>query len=72
MRLLSDLKWKKIFIDLTEKGRKKLNAMLSLKFKLDRYSLEIMCTCFVRSTFDYASVLWGGTYKSDVLRLEQI
>ena len=36
-----------------------------------RYSLEIN-TCFVRSTFDYASVLWGGIYKSDILKLEQI
>jgi len=72
VRLSSDLTWKKHVADLAEKGRKKLNAMLSLKYKLDRYSLEIMYTCFVRSTFDYASVLWGGTYKSDILKLEQI
>ena len=72
VRLSSDLTWKKHVEDVAEKGRKKLNAMLSLKFKLDRYSLEIMYTCFVRSTFDYASVLWGGTYKSDIIKLEQI
>ena len=46
--------------------------MLPLKFKLDRYSFETMYTSFVRSTLDYASVVWGGTYKSDFLILEKI
>ena len=31
-----------------------------------------MYTSFVRSTLDYASVVWDGTYKSDFLILEKI
>ena len=46
--------------------------MLSLKFKPDRYSLEAMYISIVRSRLDYASVVWGGTYKSDFLILEKI
>lgn len=46
--------------------------MLPLKFKLDRKSLHIMYTSFIRPSMEYASVVWGGTYKSDMNKLEKI
>ena len=54
------------------KARKKLNAMLPLKFKLDRKSLEIMYRSFVLPSMEYANVLWGGTYDCDIAKLENI
>ena len=72
LRFSKDLKWQSHIKDVYTKARKRLNAMLPLKYKLDRYSLQIMYTSFVRSTLDYASVVWGGTYKSDFMLLEKI
>ncbi len=47
--------------------------MVPLKFKLDRKSLEIMYNSFVLPTMEYANVVfWGGTYESDLSKLEKI
>mgnify|MGYP001591838763 CR=1 FL=1 len=46
--------------------------MIPLKFRLDRRSLEIMYNSFVLPTMEYANVVWGGTYDSDILKLERI
>ena len=54
------------------KAQKRLNLMMPLKFKLDRRSLEVMYTSFVLPTMEYANVVWGGTYDSDLCKLEKI
>ena len=46
--------------------------MIPLKFKLDRKSLETMYFSFVRPSMEYAQVVWGGTYDSDIVKLERI
>ena len=46
--------------------------MIPLKLKLNRKSLEIMYQAFVRPIIDYYSVIWGGSYDSDITKLEQI
>ena len=68
----NSLKWTAHVSDVASKARKKLSLMLPLKYKLDRKSLEIMYNSFVRSSMDYASVVWGGTYQSDLDKLEKI
>ncbi len=40
--------------------------------KVDRTSLEIMYKCFVQSSMEYANIVWGGSYDSDILKLENI
>ena len=72
VQIANNLKWKDHISNVATKARKKLNLMLPLKFKLDRKSLEIMYKSFVRSTMDYASVIWGGSYKSDIDKLEKV
>ena len=44
--------------------------MIPLKFKVDRKTLETMYTAFVLPTMEYGNVIWGGTYDSDMLKLE--
>ena len=46
--------------------------MIPLKYKLDKKTLEIMYYTFVRPTMEYANVVWGGTYDSNIVKLEQI
>jgi hypothetical protein len=46
--------------------------MQSLKFKLDRRSLETMDNLFVLPVMEYAIVVWGGSYATDILKLERI
>ena len=72
VKLSSNLRWNQHIHDVSKKARKKLNAMIPLKFKLDRKSLELMYVSFVRPTMDYAQVVWGSTYDSDIVKLERI
>ena len=72
LKFSKNLKWNNHIEDVAVKARKKLNAMLPLKFKLDRLSLEIMYNSFVRPSMEYASQVWGGTYQSDISKLEKI
>jgi len=46
--------------------------MVPLKFKVDRKTLEIMYHALVLPTMEYGNVIWGGTYDSDMLKLERI
>ena len=46
--------------------------LMPLKFKLDRRSLEIMFSSFVASTMNYGIEVWGGSFDSHLLKLEQI
>ena len=45
---------------------------MPLKFKLDRRSLEFMFSSFVASTMNYGIEVWGWTFDSHLLKLEQI
>ena len=46
--------------------------MKNFKFKLDRKSLEIMYTTFVRPVMEYGIDVWDGTFNSNILKLDQI
>ena len=72
VKLASNLRWNQHINDISLKARKKLNSMIPLKYKLQRKSLEIMYASFVRPTMEYAQVVWGGTYDSDMVKLERI
>ena len=54
------------------KAKKQINLLTPLKFKLDRHSLETMYKSFVFPVMEYAIQVWGGTYDSDINKLEQI
>jgi hypothetical protein len=67
-----DLKWHRHIDAICLKARKKLNAMLPLKYKLSRETLHTMYLSFVQSSIDYASAVWGGMYDIDYQKLEKI
>ena len=66
------LRWSEHINTVYFKAKKRLNLLLPLKFKLDRHSLEIMYRSFVAPVMEYAIQVWGGTYDSDINKLEQI
>ena len=67
-----NLSWNPHINNVETKARRKLNMMLPLKFKLNRKTLEIMFTSFVASTMFYGIEIWGGSFDSHLLKLEQI
>ena len=44
--------------------------MKSLQYSLDRATLEIIYTSFVRPLMEYASIVWDGCTQADAERLE--
>ena len=72
LRFSNNLRWKLHIEDISHRARKKLNCMLPLKYKLDRKSLEIMYHSFVLPTMEYANVVWGGSFESDISKLERV
>ena len=58
--------------EIAVKAPQQLNAMQPLKHKLDRSSLETMYKSFVLPVMEYAVAVWGGSYDSDILKLELI
>ncbi len=72
LKFANNLRWNHHINDVSIKARKRLNLMIPLKFKLDRKSLEIIYKSFVLPAMEYASVVWGGTFDSDILKLEKI
>ena len=72
LKFASNLRWNHHINDISIKARTRLNMMTPLKFKLDRKSLETMYKAFVLPTMEYANVVWGGTFDSDILKLEKI
>ncbi len=72
LRFSRDLKWRHHINDISIKTRRKLNLMSPLKMRVDRQSLEIMYKSFVQATMEYANIVWGGSYDTDINKLEQI
>ena len=72
LKFSSNLKWSEHINTISTKARKRLNLMIPLKFKLDRKSLETMYMSFVLPITEYCNVVWGGTYETDLQKLEKI
>ena len=67
-----NLSWNPHISNVEVQARKKLNMILPLKFKLDRKTLELLFNVFVSSSMYYGVEVWGGSYDSHLLKLEQI
>ena len=67
-----NLRWNEHINTVYIKSKKRLNMLIPLKFKLDRFTLERLYNSYVLPTMDYAIQVWGGTYDSDINKLENI
>ena len=66
--------WHKHINYIKEKAWKKINTMRKLKFQLDRKSLEIIYTVFIRPILEYCNEMWDNCtqYEKDDLEKIQI
>ena len=54
--LSCDLSWRPHILKIHQKASKRLNMLKGLKFKLNRFALEVLYKSIVRSTMEYADV----------------
>ena len=70
--LRSDLRWSDHISEITIKANKMINIMKSLKFILDRNTLETIYISFIRPILEYGSPVWSGCTASDEEKLEHV
>ena len=72
LTLSSNLSWPAHILKIHQKASKKLNLLKPLKYKLNRYTLEVLFESLVRSSLEYADVVWDGCSESDSNLLESL
>ena len=68
----SDCTWHKHVKYKTDKAWGRINIMRRLKFKLDRKSLEIIYTTFIRPLQEYSDVIWDNCTRYEKQELDKI
>ena len=64
LTLSSNLSWRPYVLKIHQNTSRKLNLLKSLKHKLSRYTLEVLYKSVVRSSLEYADVVWDGCSES--------
>ena len=70
--LSNDCTWHHHINYIKEKAWFRVNTMRRLKFKLDRKSLEIIYTAFIRSLLEYSDVIWDNCAEYEKNGLDKI
>ena len=70
--LSNDYTWHHHINYIKDKAWFRINIMRKLKFKLDRKSLEIIYTTFIRPLLEYGDVIWDNCTQYEKLELEKI
>ena len=68
----NNLTWKHHIDDIYLKANKKVSLLSKLKHLLDRQTLQIMYTSFVRPSLEYGNVIWDNCSEMESDRLENI
>ena len=68
----SNLSWRAHIFKIYQKASKKLNLLKPLKYNMSRYTLEVLFKSLVRSSLEYANVVWDGCSESDNNLLESL
>lgn len=72
MYLSNDCSWHKHINYIKEKAWTRINIMRKLKFQLDRKSLEIIYTVFIRPILEYGNEIWDNCTQYEKDELEKI
>ena len=70
--LSSDYTWHTHIDYIKNKAWNRIHIMRKLKFKIDRKSLEIIYTTFIRPILEYADVIWDNCTQYEKQELEKI
>ena len=63
----ADATWKLHLTNIQKRVAKRIDILRSLKWKLDRKSLEIIYYSFIRPLFEYADIVWDSAPLHDYL-----
>ena len=69
--LTNDGSWHDHIQYIKEKAWARVNTMRKLKFKLDRKSLEIIYTTFIRPILEYGNTVWDNCANYEKEELEK-
>ena len=72
VHLSSDCTWHSHIERIKEKAWQRLNSMHRLKFILDRKSLEIIYTSFIRPVLEYGDTIWDNCTLYEKRELDKI
>jgi hypothetical protein len=64
LTLSHDLTWSEHISQVVEKATRRLGIMRTLKYKLDRLSLERIYMAFVRPILEYGDIVWDSTLQA--------
>ena len=70
--LSNDCTWHQHIDYITKKAWNMINIMQKLKFKLDRSSLEIIFTTFIRPLPEYGDIVWDNCTQFEKQEIEKI
>lgn len=70
--LSHNLKWSHHIQNISNTCMKQINVMKSLKFKLDRKSLETIYMSFIRPKMEYGNILFAGASLVNLQKLDNI
>ena len=70
--LSNDCTWHQHIDYITKKAWNRINIMRKLKFKLDRSSLEIIFTTFIRPLLEYGDIVWDNCTQVEKQEIEKI
>ena len=69
---LNDGSWHKYIDYIKKKASTRINIMRRLKYEIDKKSLEIIYTTFIRPILEYADVIWDNCSEKQELEKIQI
>ena len=70
--LSNDCPWHQHIDYITKKAWNRINILRKLKFKLDRSSLEIIFTTFIRPLLEYGDIVWDNCTQFEKQEIEKI
>ena len=70
--LQSNGKWNSHIKSLLEKNYKKIDVLRSLRFTIDRKTLELLFHCYIRPSIEYCSTVWTNISKQQRKDIEDL
>ena len=70
--LNNNCSWGDHINDITCKAWKRVNLLRTLKFQLDRRTLQTMYTSFIRANLEYADTVWDNCTQTEITEIEKI
>ena len=72
MTLSNDLSWNDHIDDLLNRAGKRIDILSYLKYRIDRFTLEIMYKSYIRPTIEYGDVIMSNMNEQQIQSIESV